>query len=183
VPVIAFINAGGTIRDDLKPTSVDYVFTRPVGRSAFMVFRYLSHVACAQVDFLFGLLVVTGIGIYRGVPEFAAALPSLLLGQMLLVAAFSAFGMLAAMLTSRYIVVGLAYGAIVELGVGQIPTQLNQLSMTAQVRGMLHALTPAAGTASGALWATAVLLAFAAGMLAIATVIFTLRELSASNES
>ncbi|MEO5959744.1 MAG: hypothetical protein ABIZ49_03575, partial [Opitutaceae bacterium] len=80
VPVIAFINAGGTIRDDLKPTSVDYVLTRPVARPAFIVFRYLSHVACAQVDFLFGLLVVAGIGIYRGVPEFAAALPSLLLG-------------------------------------------------------------------------------------------------------
>jgi ABC-2 type transport system permease protein len=181
VPVIAFINAGGAMRDDLKSTSVDYVLTRPVWRPAFVGFRYLSHLACAQVDFLFGLAVLCGLGAVQQLPGIASAIPSLLLAQVLLVAAFSAFGFLAGVLTSRYVIVGLAYGAVVELGVGQIPTQLGKLSMTAQVRSLLHELTGAPPT--GLFEASATLLVFTAGMLALAALVFTLRELSGPTES
>src|SRR5436309_3485458 len=45
VPVLAFISGGGAVRDDLKAGTVDYVFTRPLRRSSYVVFKYLAHVA------------------------------------------------------------------------------------------------------------------------------------------
>src|SRR5436305_792065 len=54
--------------------------------------------------------------------------------------AFGGFGFLGGFLTSRYIIIGLAYGVVIEVGVGQIPTQLSKLSMTHQVQGMLQSL-------------------------------------------
>ena len=43
VPLLAFLSGGGAMRDEMKPSSVDYVLTRPVRRTAFVVFRFLSH--------------------------------------------------------------------------------------------------------------------------------------------
>ncbi len=194
VPMLAFIFAGGAMRDEMKSTSLDYALTRPVKRTTFLFFKYLSHLACAQVDFLLALGVVVGVGVARNAPGLFAEVPSLVLAQLLLVTAFSAFGFLAAVITSRYIVIGLAYAAIVEAAVGQIPTQLNKLSMTRQVRDLFHSLlqadlTPAATVAAEAipdasLWGTsAILLSFTVAMVLAGAVVFSLRELSGPSES
>ena len=181
VPAFAFMAAGGAIRDEMKSGTVDYVLTRPVRRPAFLVFKYLAHTLCTQLDFLFAFGVVLAIGVLRDVPGLAEAAPKLLLGQVLLVAAFSAFGFLGGVLTSRYVIVGLAYGGLIEVGVGQIPTQLSRLSMTHQVRDLLGSLAGSdtlAPTALSALGTSGIVLLFGATMLALAAVIFTVRELS-----
>jgi ABC-2 type transport system permease protein len=187
VPILAFISAAGVMRDEMKSDTVDYVLTRPVGRSAFIGFKYLAHVGCAQVDFLCALGVVIGIGVYRQIPGIWAAVPALLDMQLLLVAAFSAFGFLCAVFTSRYVVVGLAYATIIEVGVGQIPTQLSLLSMTHQVRATLEYLIDPSGLVSAAapsmLATSALLLAFAVGTLAIAATLFAFREFAGPGES
>jgi ABC-2 type transport system permease protein len=189
VPILAFISAGGVMRDDLRADTVDYIFTRPVARPAFILFRYLSHVACAQLDFLLALGVVTGIGIYWQVPGFWNAVPLLLLAQVLAIVAFSAFGFFCGLLTSRYVIIGLVYAAVIEAGIGNVPTQLAQLSM------VLHLLTlmrPIVG--EGQMGMTAVvsanslstpativaLLGFALVMLAATVAIFSYKELAAA---
>jgi ABC-type transport system involved in multi-copper enzyme maturation permease subunit len=187
VPLLAFISAGGAMRDDLKPASIDYVFTRPVGRPAFVLFRYLAHVACIQIEFLLALAVVVAMGLSRGLDELWAAVPALFLTQSLLVLAFSAFGFLCGMVTSRYIILGLAYGAVVEVGIGNVPTPLNQISMIRQAAGILRpviddAKNGAAGaTLVGSLSVSgtcALLLAMAALMLAATAAVFHFRELA-----
>lgn len=140
VPVLAFLSAAGVVRDDLQAGSVDYLFTRPVRRPVFIFLRYLAHVGCAQIDFLISLAVVVLIGFYRHVPGMGAAVPALLLAQVLAIVAFSAFGFLCAMLTSRYVVIGLVYGAVIEVGMGNVPTQLSRLSMIRQILGILQPL-------------------------------------------
>ncbi len=188
-PILAFIAAAGVMRDDLQADAVDYIFTRPVRRSVYVLFRYVAHVACAQIDFLIALVAVLGIGVYREVPELWAAVPRLLLAQALVITAFSAFGFLCGMLTSRYVIVGLLYGAIIEVGVGNVPTQLNQLSMIRQVLGVLRPIVGGDEGVGGAALAStfstpttiALLLAFAVAMLAATAAVFTMKELAGAS--
>jgi ABC-2 type transport system permease protein len=190
VPILAFISAAGVIRDDLKAGSVDYVFTRPVRRPAFVVFRYLAHVGCAQLDFLLALGVVTALGMFRGVPGMITAAGVLLLAQAVVIVVFSAFGFLCGMLTSRYVIIGLAYGAIVEVGIGSVPTQLNRISMLRHATEILRPILgdvqigmggPLAAEPLSAPAAIALLLTFAAAMLAVTAVLFAVREMAGAS--
>ena len=188
VPAFAFMAAAGALRDEMKSATVDYVLTRPVPRPAFVVFKYVAHLACAQIDFLFALAVVLGVGAVREVPGLAAAVPQLLYGQVMLVAAFSALGFLGGAISAKYVVIGLMYAGIIEAGVGQIPTQLSRLSMTHQVRDLLGPLMDRTGemvaaTAANWLGTTVILFAFCAVMLAAAAAVFTLRELAGPAEA
>lgn len=185
VPVLAFLSAAGVVRDDLQPGSVDYLFTRPVRRPVFVFLRYLAHVGCAQIDFLISLAMVVMIGVYREVPGMWAAVPLLLLAQVLVIVAFSAFGFLCAMLTSRYVVIGLVYGAVIEVGMGNVPTQLSRLSIIRQALGILNPLLggqrvgmggPLAVEALSAPLAAVLLLGIALAMVAVAALLFGMRE-------
>ncbi len=187
VPVLAFVSAAGALRDDFKADAVDYVFTRPVPRWRHVVYRYFAHTACAQLEFLLALGVVAGVGVYRGVPGLGAVVATLLLGQVLAVAAFSAFGFLCAAITARFVIVGLVYGGAIEVGLGNVPTQLGWLSLVRHLRALLAKLletdaAPARGVV-GALSdnlsppaAIAWLLAGTVGLLAAAAAIFARRE-------
>jgi ABC-2 type transport system permease protein len=193
VPVLAFITAAGVMREEMKAGTADYVLTRPVPRPAFLVFKFLAHTVCAQLDFLFSFGALLAVAAYRDVPDLAAAVPVLLFAQVLLVAAFSAFGFLCGALSARYVIIGIVYAGIVEIGVGQIPTQLSRLSMTHQVRAMLQPLVASSTSpfgvslealpAAGKLATLVVLLAFTALMLALAAAFFTMRELSGPADS
>lgn len=186
VPLIAFISAAATMRDDLKPDSVDYVLMRPVRRPVWVLGRFLARLVCSQFDFLLAFAVVMGVSVYRDIPDFVAEAPRLLLGQVLLIIAASGFGFLCGVLSSRYIILGLFYGAIVELGVGSIPTQLNQLSMSQHVLSMLSHLLGSPGVAATlpatTPWgATAILVSFAIATLAITVLVFSTREFAGGN--
>ncbi len=181
LPVIAFIGGGGAIRDALKPDTVDYVFTRPLPRPAFLFFKYVAHTAGMQAGCLLALGVLLGVGGYRQVPGLLAALPLLLLAQVLAITVFTALGFLCGTLTARYLVVGMTYGSLVELGIGSIPTQLSRLSLTHQLRAMLQPLDSGAATtlpAHGPVATTLVLLLVTVAVLATAAVVFGLRELA-----
>jgi ABC-type transport system involved in multi-copper enzyme maturation permease subunit len=193
-PLMAFVVAGGAMRDEMKAGNVDYVFTRPVPRPAFLGFKFLAQLFCIQLDFLVAFATISGIALYRHVPDWWSAVPMLLGAQVLVVTAFSAFGFLCGILTSRYIVIGLAYGMIIEFGIGTIPTQINKIAMTHQIQAMLHQYLPtgtdfmpmvpaASFIIPSGVGATAVaLLGFTAVMLFLAGAIFTFMELSGPNE-
>jgi ABC-type transport system involved in multi-copper enzyme maturation permease subunit len=196
VPIMSFITAGGAIRDEMKAGNVDYVFTRPVPRPAFVGFKFLSYLACVQLDFLLAFATVigvwVGVGLPQMVPDFWPHAWALLGAQILVVTAFSAFGFMCGVVTSRYIVVGLAYGAIIEVGVGQIPTQISKLSMTHQVQGMLQGVLgggqnifgPNSSLVTTSVGTTiALLLGFTAIMLFLAASILAFMELSGPNEA
>lgn len=187
VPILAFISGAGAIRDDLSPATIDYVFTRPVRRPVYVLLRYLSQMAVTQIDFLLALGVVAGIGIFWGIPDLVSALPLLLLGQFAAIVAFTGLGFLCGMLTSRYVIVGLLYGGIVEVGLGNVPTQINQISL---VRYLLSIVEPLLGEGG---WAmnqaansielslpaiVAILFGVAIVAVALAAGVFSLRQFS-----
>jgi ABC-2 type transport system permease protein len=185
VPLLAFISGAGAMRDEMKSSTIDYVLTRPLPRPAFVLFKFVAHVLCTQIDFFLAFVVLQAAAFAWNVPAPLAAAPALLLTQVLVIFAFSAFGFLSGALTSRYVVIGLAYAGIIEVGVGQIPTQLSQLSMTHQIRASLAYLTdPGAAAAAPSLLATSGwLIAFALVMLAVTAVVFTVREFAATADS
>jgi len=194
VPLMAFVSGGGAFRDELKSGAVDYILTRPVRRPAFLVFKFLSHLACVQVQFLLGLAVMIGVGYYRHIPGVWPVVPWLLLGQVLIVTAFSSFGLLCGVFTSRYIIIGLFYGGIVELGIGNIPIALNRLSLTHQVKAMLQPFLPQVPAvpvpvplpvvvAPDPLAVTGFFLGYAVVMLAVAAAVFSLQELAGAKPS
>lgn len=189
VPLLAFVSAGGAIRDDLQPGVIDYLFTRPLRRPHFIAFRFLAHLGAAQINHTCALLVITGLGVYRGIPGLAEALPLLLLGQVLMLVTFSAFGFLAGMVTSRYVIIGLVYGGVVEVALGSVPTALNRLSMSRHVLGVLQPLlgtsTEAAKTAVtttsfSAPVTVGLLLLIASVLLGLTALLFNLREFHGS---
>lgn len=182
VPLLAFLGAGGAIRDEMKPPTLDYVLTRPVPRGAFVVFKYVAHMLGAQLEFLLAAAVLIIIGLVRHVPGIVSAVPLLLLAQLLLVLGFTAFGFACGAITSRYVVVGLVYAAIVEGGIGQIPTQISRLSMTHQVRTVLLPLADAL-PAAPALTMVLSLVGFSVVTLAVSAAVFQLRELNSAPDA
>lgn len=180
VPVIAFLSSGGLLQDDLKPATTDYVLTRPLRRHAFVVYRYLSHTVCLQAQCLLALGVLVAVGMYRQVPELSETVPSLLLAQILAIPAFSALGFALSAFTSRFLILGILYGGIIEVGIGNIPTQLNSLSMTHQLRSIASSILPLRGKAAQYVdslpTAIGTLLLFSLVFLAIAAALFSLRE-------
>ncbi len=186
VPALAFMGAGGVMRDEMKSGNVDYVLTRPVPRPAFVGFKFLAHLICTQIDFLVAFGLVMAFGITRHVPDLPATALKLLGGQMLMITGFSAFGFLCGTITSRYVVIGLAYAGIIEVGIGQIPTQISRLSMTHQVRGVLSPLwdrNVELATVPGWPMTIAMLILFSVVMLGAAAGVFTRRELSGPADS
>ena len=186
VPAAAFMLTAGAIRDDLQPGVGDYLFTRPIRRPVYLGLRYLTKTAALQIEFLLALGTLTAVGIYKDAPAMLPLLPSLLVAQVLMLGVFGAFGLLAAILTRRYALLGLAYGALVEAGLGSVPTTLNQLSMTHQITRILapSLADPRAGNAlaffaSSPEWAAFGIVATATfGALALAAVVFSRQERS-----
>ena len=181
IPAVAFLSGAGAIREEMKSGSVDYVLTRPVQRPAFVVFKFFSHLACVQAAALVGLGVVLLVANLRHITGLVEVLPWLLLAQAISITAFMAFGFFCGLVTSRFLVLGLAYGAVVEVGLGRIPTQLSRLSLTHQISAMLEPIMPAAAPALASeqttLGTVGAVLSFAAVMLAIVMVVFRWREL------
>jgi ABC-type transport system involved in multi-copper enzyme maturation permease subunit len=181
VPVLAFLSGAGALRDEAKPGSADYVFTRPVRRWAFVGFKYLAHMACTQLTWLAAFGVVVLFAVLRRTPEVAAIYVWVLLAQMLTIAAFIAFGFVCAVLTSRYMIIGLLYAGIVEVGIGNIPAPLSRLSMTRHVRGLLQPVLD--GSVAGvsvldALATAGSMMLFSAVFVGVAALVFSRQELT-----
>jgi ABC-type transport system involved in multi-copper enzyme maturation permease subunit len=182
LPTLAFLSGAALVREDLKPMSVDYLLSRPVPRSAFLVFRYLSHLACMQVLYLIVLGAILATGIYRGVPDVMSIAPRVLGAQVLTVTAFMALGFLFGAYTERYLVLGIAYASLIELAVGSIKLQINQISVLHHLKAMLYPVhrnfTPEVAPES-ALATTGFVVVFVVIMIALAAAIFSMRELVA----
>ena len=183
LPALAFLSGGGAMRDEMKGNAVDYILTRPIPRWAYLSFRYVAQWLNAQISYLLVFCVIIGVGVYRHIPDLGTDLPLVFLAQILSITVFTAFGFLCGVLTNRYVVVGLIYGAVVEIGFGRIPIQLSELSMTHQLRSLLHLLQSGEPRLLATVQTCAVLLAVTLGMLTLAAAIFANRELAGARPS
>lgn len=167
LPVLALLSGAGAVRDDMQPVAVDYALTRPVRRPLYLMFRYASQMACLQLTALAALAVLIAAGLHAGIDGLGPLAARIAAAQVLAIAGFCALGFLFGALSPRYLVLGVAWGMLVEVGIGRIPTRISSLSLTHHVHAMLEA--PGVGPVG-------VVTLFAGLALAGAGAVFTWRQ-------
>ena len=137
LPLTCVRGCGPLIRDELQADTLGFLITRPVGRARLLLLKYASQVAWLEMLLLLETLLIFAAGAALGIPGLGALLPLVLAVQILAVPAWSALGLLLGQLTTRYMAAALLYGAIVELGIGRIPTNINSLSIVRHLQTLL----------------------------------------------
>lgn len=186
VPLYCLAVFGGLIRDDLQSNTLGFLTTRPLSRARFLLSRFLCQLAWVQVlGLIAGLLFLATGQIHgaSGLPRFA---PLFLVTQALALFVFAGLATFLGLLHRRYLVLGTLYGLFVEVGIGQIPTNINTLAMTRHLRTILGRNPELASLYT---WPTdalplalAVLLMTPVVFLALSAALFTLREYLPSDD-
>jgi hypothetical protein len=186
LPLSCVRSCGGLIRDELQTDTLGFLTTRPVKRATLVVLKYLCQTACLEMGALAEGLLLLGAGALRQIPELGALLPLFLGAQFLAVPAWSALGLLLGQITKRYLPLAVVYGLIVELGIGDIPTNINTLSLMRHLKTLLSRDAALQSlfqwTGSGVLLPASALLLAAALFLTLAALLFTFREYHAAAE-
>jgi hypothetical protein len=186
LPLSCVRSCGGLIRDELQTDTLGFLTTRPVKRGTLVVLKYLSQAAWLEMAALLEGLLLLGAGALREIPQIASLLPLFLAAQFLAVLAWSALGLFLGQVTKRYLPLALVYGLIVELGIGDIPTNINTLSLMRHLKTLLshdQALQSLyQWTGTGFLLPVTALLLAAVLFLALAALLFTFREYHAAAE-
>ena len=100
--------------------------------------------------------------------------------------AWIALGLFLGQVTKRYLPLALVYGLIVEFGIGDIPTNINTLSLMRHLRTLLSHDAALQNlyewTGTGVVLPVSALLLAAALFVALAALLFTFREYHAAAE-
>jgi hypothetical protein len=137
LPLYCLAVCGSMIRDELQSDTLVFLTTRPVGRGSLFVMKYLSQMIWLQAMAGVHGLLLFGVGFARGVPGVASVAVLFFGAQALAVLAWGAWSALLGLITRRYLVLGIVYGFIVEVGIGHIPTNINSLSLTRHLEALL----------------------------------------------
>jgi ABC-type transport system involved in multi-copper enzyme maturation permease subunit len=128
---------GPLIRDDLQANTLGFLSTRPLSRAGLVLGKYLSSTLWLQILLLIETLLLFGIGYVRGIDGLGRLLPLFLGSQIVAVLAWSALGAFLGLVTKRYMAIAILYGLVVELGIGRIPTNINNLSLVRHLKILL----------------------------------------------
>ena len=169
IPIVAFEAGAKAVREDLKPGAVDYVITRPLPRWLYVVFKYVAQLAMRLTKATLGFFVIVALVKSLGVEVDSIGLwwGGLASG----VAAFIALGFMMGALTSRYLIQGLFYAGLIEGALGNIPIQLNKLSILRHLRELLGINGEAAVASS-----LGFLILIAAVLVSVAAGLFSMKE-------
>jgi len=186
IPIYCLIAAGGMIRDEAQSGTLPYLVTRPVSRARLYLGKFLCQWVWIQVGLTLNSLLLTLVGLTKQIPELPAFLLFLLLTQALIATAFAALSALLGLISPKYVLLGIVYGFVVEIGIGQIPTNINVISISRHSHTLLANLPSIQSqfhwSPSGTFWSVAALLALTAVFLIAGAVLFSMREYSQASE-
>ena len=186
LPLSCVRASGALIRDDLQTDTLGFLTTRPLTRARLVVVKFLAQTAWLQIVLLVETMILFGAGAYRHVPALGGFFLLFAGVQILAVFAWSALGTLFGLATRRYLALAILYGALVELGIGRIPTNINTLSLTRHLRTLLAhnaALHNIFDWSPDGTWFSAAALIVAAALfLGLSAALFTFREYHATTE-
>jgi ABC-2 type transport system permease protein len=187
VPLWCLIAFGSMIRDEVQAGTIGFLLTRPLTRLRFFIVRWLCTLATTQVPLALNTILLGVVALMLGV-QGAVVLTILLLGaQLVVVPAYGAIAAFLGLLTRKYLLVGLVYGFVVEIGIGQIPTNINTLSVARHFRTLLAQfeliVKQADGSAGQWLSSVGALLLLTLVYVAAGSLLFNLREYSQSEEN
>lgn len=186
LPLYSLSVCGAMIRDELQANTIGFLLTRPVRRSWLFLLKFVCNLGWVQLMGLVvaGLLLLVGTS--RQIDQLTAFAPIFLGAQVLAIFAYGALGALFGLIGQRYMVLGVIYGAVVEVGIGQLPTNLNNLSLLRHLHTLLaniEPLQPFYDWSPDRTWFSILILLVAPVIvLAVGAVLFTLREYHATEE-
>jgi ABC-2 type transport system permease protein len=137
LPLYCLSIFGAMIRDELQANTLGFLTTRPLTRARLFILKYVCELVWVQVLAAVAGSLLLIVGVLRDIPG-AAGLSLLFFGvQALVILAYGALSALLGLLTPRYMVLGILYGFIVEIGIGRIPTNIHNLSLAHHIRTLL----------------------------------------------
>jgi ABC-type transport system involved in multi-copper enzyme maturation permease subunit len=137
LPLYCLSVCGSMMRDELQADTLGFLTTRPVTRAQLFLVKYLCQITWLQALAAVQALLLFAAGLARGAPGAASAMALFFGAQFLAVLAWGALSALLGLVTRRYILLGILYGFVVEIGLGRIPTNINTLSLTRHLQGLL----------------------------------------------
>ena len=126
--------------DDPRRTAVRYprIPDDAAGhRSSLFLGKFLCHAIWLQLLALVSGLLLLTVGMIRSIPGVAGFAPIFLAGQFLAVLSYGALSALLGLISQRFMVMGIIYGFVVEFGIGRIPTNINNLSLSRHLQTIL----------------------------------------------
>lgn len=130
VPIACLLTGGAMMRDEIQASTLPFLVTRPLSRARLLGLKYLCHVLYLEGMLALNVVLLTLVGLSLGLPKAAVLGAWLLVVQAVMIPAFMAISTVLGLASKRYVMLGVLYGAIVEAGFGQIPTNINVLSLS-----------------------------------------------------
>lgn len=186
LPLMCVRACGALIRDELQADTLGFLITRPISRARLLVVKYITQVAWLEILLLVETLLLFAAGAERHIAALGGLLPLFLCVQIIAVPAWCALGTLLGQITTRYMAAALIYGAVVEMGIGRIPTNINSLSLLRHIESLLSrngTLEAIFSWEAGATWVAVLALVLAPVMFAgAAALLFSVIEYHATAE-
>ncbi len=181
MPLTCLSVCGSMVREEAVANTLCFYTTRPLKRAEMFLLFYFGNVAWLQV--LFGVLTMMlfGVAAIRGVDGLMLLLPLFFITQFLALMAWGALCSMLGMAHQRYILVGILYGLLVEIGIANIPTNIANIALSHHIHTMLAHHGPLGlmfgWSTEGRVTSIACLAVGTLLFLGIGAVLFTLREL------
>lgn len=180
LPIYCLVKGGEALRNELKEGTIEFLWTRPVGRAPLFLGFYFSSLISVMA---FALLCVTALmsaGFWLGEIDSWNQAFAYSIGCLVIALSFSALSITLGSLTSKFIVLGIVYYFLVEKLLSQLPTSVRNTSIVANLRPHLLSLPENTGefVSSGTLQSIAYVGAITAVALAIGCIAFTFKSYS-----
>jgi ABC-type transport system involved in multi-copper enzyme maturation permease subunit len=143
VPVLGVFYGTSLIADEVDDKTITYLFTRPVPRSAVLLGKYLSYLACVVLLVLPSVVIVYFLVVPIG-GNIGQSFPSLAEDLGMLIAGLATYGALFAFVGARLkkpLVAGLVFAFGWETTVLLIPGYMKRLSVAYYLQALVpHAM-------------------------------------------
>ncbi len=137
VPIACLISGGAMIRDELQAGTLGFLITRPLSRARLLLLKYLCHGLWLEVALGLNVVLLAAGSLYLGVENGLETCGWLLGIQLVMIPAYMAISVVLGLVSKRYVMLGVLYGFIVEMGIGQIPSNINTISVSRHFQSLL----------------------------------------------
>lgn len=137
IPLICVVFAGGLSRDEIRNDTLPYFLCRPVTRMRYITIRLVAQIIWLEVILLIETCLIWWVGSHNGVPWIQNMFPNFLMAQVFAIPFFCALGIFMGLVNKNYLVFAVIYGAVVEIGIASLPTNIKAIAMTIHMKALV----------------------------------------------
>ena len=187
IPLYCLLNCGAIIRDEIQSDTLRFLITRPVKRPVLFLLKFAAQIIVIEATLLVTGLLLLAAGAWHRVDDLGTFAGWFLMAQFLGVLAYGSLSALFGLLSPRYWLFGVIYGFVVEIGIGLIPINIHNISISRHLRTLLAQEKFFQGdqygwTPDGPLFSVFMLLAGTVLFLGLGAALFAWREYHAGTE-